>query len=46
MSVAGAFVGGARSVAGEHGAGLPTGEPHQVALGAAVGQPVMGERVA
>jgi hypothetical protein len=45
VRVAGAFVCCARGVAGEHGARLPAGEAHQIALRAAAGQPIMRERV-
>ena len=45
MRIAGAFVGRARRVAGEHRSRLPAGEAHQVTLGTAAGQPVMRERV-
>src|SRR5262249_55272451 len=45
MGVAGAFICGTGRIAGEHGSRFPASETHQVALGAAAGEPVVRERV-
>lgn len=45
MGVARAFIGRAGRVPREHCPRLPPGQPHQVTLGPAIGQPVMRERV-
>jgi hypothetical protein len=39
-------IGSGGAVALEHGAGLPPGDTHQIRLGATLGQPLVGERVA
>ncbi len=46
MGLAGPHVGGRRRVAGQHLAGPPAGQAHEVALGSAGGQPGVGEGVA
>ncbi len=45
VSIPRAFAGGPGRVAGEHRPRLPAGEAHQVPLGAAIGQPIVRERV-
>ena len=46
MRIAGSFGSRRRGVARDHRAGAPPGEHHQVALGAALGEPCVGEVVA
>jgi hypothetical protein len=45
VGLAGAFVGGRGAIASQHGPGLPTGQPHQVGLAPALGEPLVGEGV-
>ena len=46
MGLARPFVGGGGTVALQHDPGAPAGDPHQVGLVAALGEPGMGEGVA
>ena len=45
VGLPGAFVGRGGAVARHHGPGTPSGQPHQVALGPAGGEPLVGEGV-
>ena len=45
MGVVGALVSPGRAVPLKHLAGLPSGDTHEVALGAAIGQPLIREDV-
>jgi len=45
MGIASAFVGCAGRAVSEHCVRLPSGQAHQVAFGAAIGQPVMRKRM-
>lgn len=46
MGLTGASVGSRGTVALQHRPGLPAGQPHQIRLAAALGEPLMGECVA
>jgi hypothetical protein len=46
VGLAGAGVGGGGAVALKHDAGLPAGDPHKVALGTTLGEPLMSEGMA
>jgi hypothetical protein len=46
VGLAGAGVSGRGAIALKHRAGLPAGQAHQVRLATALGEPLVGERVA
>jgi hypothetical protein len=46
VGLAGALICGRGAVAVQHGPGAPAGQAHQIGLAAALGEPLVGERVA